>query len=126
MANVYWFQKEMFLLTKILAFSAAGIMLANSALGAPHHRYKDNDLVARINAIHWTGLNDIPDEQLKRIDGKVRIGYTKLGPVLPGSVLAYMLGLGDRTIPGEIQFGNDGLKYKTVCQVGLACVYARE
>ena len=91
------------------------VVMASAVITAcVNHSVSDTVLIREVNTKHWPGLQVISSTQLERINPVIRTTYRNLGPVLPGSVLAYMLGLGDRIIPGEVQFGTDGLKYRTV------------
>jgi hypothetical protein len=78
-------------------------------------RYPDQLLIAQINTIPWTGLQDIPAEQIERIDPQILASYTQTSGVNPGTALAYLLGLGaDTSTPGAIVNGSDGYAYKVL------------
>jgi hypothetical protein len=74
-------------------------------------QYTDQQLLAQINSIPWTGTNAIPAEQLQRIDPAILSTYTQYVGIVPGSVLAYMLGLGGSASNGTTLQGSDGYTY---------------
>ena len=73
--------------------------------------YSDQALLIGLNSIHWTGLNDIPAEQINRVDPQILAMYSQTTGVTPGSVLAYMLGLGGGATEGTKETGSDGNIY---------------
>jgi len=76
--------------------------------------YSDSELLAGLNSIPWTGSTAIPTEQINRIDPLVLANFaSEIGPgVVPGTVLAYMLGLGANTpAAGATSTGSDGNLY---------------
>jgi hypothetical protein len=77
-------------------------------------RYPDAVLLAQLNTIPWTGLSDIPAEQIQRIDPQILAMYSTTTGVTAGTVLAYMLGLGGPTADGTIMNGSDGNAYKSL------------
>lgn len=77
-------------------------------------RYPDAVLLAQINTIQWTGSTDIPAEQIQRIDPQILAMYLTVTGVTGGSVLAYILGLGDNAADGTIVNGSDGNAYKSL------------
>lgn len=77
-------------------------------------RYPDAVLLAQINTIPWTGLSDIPAEQIQRIDPQILATYTTITGVTAGSVLAYILGLGTAPADGSVSVGDDGNAYKAL------------
>jgi len=79
--------------------------------------YTDAQIVAGLNSIQWSGLNNIPAEQINRIDPQLLAEYTTMTGVTPGSVLAYMLGLGGAAASGTQVTGTDGNLY--IMQGGL-------
>lgn len=75
-------------------------------------RYADAQLLANLNSIQWTGPGDVPTEQINRIDPLILSRYASETNVNPGTVLAYMLGLGGPSIAGTFRTGSDGNKYQ--------------
>lgn len=75
-------------------------------------RYADAQLLSNLNSIQWTGSQDIPTEQINRIDPAILSQYAAEVNVNPGTVLAYMLGLGGAAAPGTFLTGSDGNKYQ--------------
>jgi hypothetical protein len=76
-------------------------------------RYPDAVLLAQLNTIPWTGLSDIPAEQINRIDPQILSMYSTTTGVNGGTALAYMLGLGASPADGgTIMNGSDGFAYK--------------
>jgi hypothetical protein len=75
-------------------------------------RFPDAVLLAQLNSIAYTGPGDIPSEQILRIDPQILSMYSTTTGVTPGSVLAFMLGLGTGNgINGTIANGSDGYAY---------------
>jgi hypothetical protein len=74
--------------------------------------YSDAMLLANLNSIPWTGLNAIPAEQIQRLDPQILAQYVNTQGVNQGTVLAYMLGLGDSGVNGQITNGSDGNAYQ--------------
>lgn len=74
-------------------------------------RFADADLLANLNSIAWTGLADIPAEQIQRIDLQILQKYADTTNVTAGSALAYMLGLGGYASTGVQITGSDGRVY---------------
>jgi hypothetical protein len=64
-----------------------------------------------LNTLQWTGLTNIPAEQLQRISPTAIMRYTSTTAVNPGTVLAYMLGLGGNAGEGAKHYGADGQSY---------------
>ncbi|HWF11616.1 MAG TPA: hypothetical protein VG297_24280, partial [Bryobacteraceae bacterium] len=54
---------------------------------------------------------DIPAEQITRVDPQIIATYAGTKGVTPGSVLAYILGLGDNPQNGQTATGTDGNIY---------------
>lgn len=77
-------------------------------------RYPDAVLLAQLNSLPWTGLADIPAEQIARIDPQILALYSITTGVNGGTVLAYMLGLGSNPADGTIMNGTDGNAYKAM------------
>lgn len=77
-------------------------------------RYPDAVLLANLNTIPWTGLADIPSEQIQRIDPQILSMYSTTTGVNAGTALAYMLGLGANPADGTITNGSDGNAYKAL------------
>ena len=77
-------------------------------------RYPDSVLLANLNTIPWTGLSDIPSEQIARIDPQILSMYSTTTGVTAGTALAYMLGLGGAAPDGTIMNGSDGYAYKSL------------
>jgi hypothetical protein len=76
-------------------------------------KYGDAYLLANLNTIPWTGLSDIPAEQIYRIDPQILQFYVGQANVNGGTALAYMLGLGAGSAPdGTMTVGADGNSYK--------------
>jgi hypothetical protein len=75
-------------------------------------QYTDVDLVAGLNSIPWSGATNIPAEQIARIDPQILAEYSTTTGVDPGSVLAYMLGLGGSAANDTIATGSDGNIYE--------------
>lgn len=73
--------------------------------------YSDAQLLAGLNSIQWTGSTAIPTEQINRIDPAILAAYGADVGVNPGTVLAYMLGLGGAGSPGQTATGSDGNFY---------------
>jgi hypothetical protein len=80
-------------------------------------RYPDALLLANLNTIPWTGLSDIPSEQINRIDPQILAMYSTTTGVNAGTALAYMLGLGGPAADGTIMNGSDGFAYKSLASV---------
>jgi len=76
--------------------------------------YPDNYLLANLNTIPWTGLTDIPAEQIQRIDPAILADYSTTTGVNAGTVLAYMLGLGANPANGTMATGSDGNAYQAL------------
>lgn len=74
-------------------------------------QYTDADLLAGLNSIPWSGLSNIPAEQIGRIDPQILASYSTTTGVDPGSVLAYMLGLGGGAANSTQATGSDGNLY---------------
>ena len=78
-------------------------------------QYPDSTLVAGANSIVWSGTTAIPAEQVARIDSQILNKYMGSGgaavPVNPGTLLAYMLGLGGSGSQGQTSSGSDGNTY---------------
>lgn len=77
-------------------------------------RYPDAVLLAQLNTIAWTGTQDIPIEQINRIDPQILAMYSTTTGVNAGTVLAYMLGLGGTAPDGTMRPGSDGNIYKSL------------
>lgn len=77
-------------------------------------RYPDALLLAQLNTLPWTGLSDIPAEQIDRIDPGILSMYATTTGVNAGTVLAYILGLGANPVDGNIVNGSDGNAYKAL------------
>lgn len=77
-------------------------------------RYPDAVLLANLNSIPWTGLSDIPSEQIARIDPQILQMYSTTTGVNAGTALAYLLGLGGVANDGTIMNGSDGYAYKSL------------
>jgi len=77
-------------------------------------RYSDSYLLANLNSIPWTGLQDIPSEQINRIDPQILSMYATTTGVTAGTALAYMLGLGGTAPDGTIMNGSDGYAYQSL------------
>jgi hypothetical protein len=79
-----------------------------------YEQYTDTQLLSGLNSIGYSA-NAIPDEQITRIDAQVRAQYIGANgatvPVQPGSVLAYILGLGGAQAAGTEAGGSDGNVY---------------
>ena len=73
--------------------------------------YSDAQLLAGLNSIQWSGSTAIPTEQINRIDPAILAAYGANVGVNPGTVLAYMLGLGGAGSPGQTTTGSDGNLY---------------
>jgi hypothetical protein len=73
--------------------------------------YSDAELLAGLNSIQWSGLTAIPAEQIQRIDPQILAEYASTTGVNPGTVLAYMLGLGESAAAGQKATGTDGNLY---------------
>lgn len=81
-------------------------------------KYADQLLLSQMNAIPWTGSVDIPDEQIARIDPQILASYKSYPGITPGSLLAYMLGLGTTPpLPNTIANGSDGSAYQFISGV---------
>jgi len=80
-------------------------------------RYPDAYLLANLNSIPWTGLADIPSEQIMRIDPQILSMYSTTTGVNAGTALAYLLGLGANPQDGTIRAGSDGNAYKALGNV---------
>lgn len=76
--------------------------------------YPDAVLLANLNTIPWTGLSDIPSEQINRIDPQILTMYSTTTGVNGGTALAYILGLGGVAADGTIMNGSDGYAYKSL------------
>ncbi|PIR96523.1 MAG: hypothetical protein COT92_00640 [Candidatus Doudnabacteria bacterium CG10_big_fil_rev_8_21_14_0_10_42_18] len=72
-------------------------------------KYEDDYLLTNINAVIYTGTEDIPDDQLIRIGEKIQLIPESVNSK---SVLAFMLGLGDGSDGKMTREGNDGKMYK--------------
>lgn len=77
-------------------------------------RYPDAVLLAQLNTIPWTGLSDIPAEQIQRIDPQILAMYSTISGVGGGTALAYLLGLGAAAPDGTMMNGSDGNTYKSL------------
>lgn len=77
-------------------------------------RYPDAVLLANLNTIPWTGLSDIPSEQIARVDPQILAMYATTTGINGGTALAYILGLGANPADGTIQAGSDGNAYKAL------------
>lgn len=77
-------------------------------------RYPDALLLAQLNTIAWSGLSDIPAEQINRIDPQILSMYATTTGVNAGTALAYILGLGGIAADGTIANGSDGYAYKSL------------
>jgi hypothetical protein len=77
-------------------------------------RYPDAVLLAQLNTLPWTGAQDIPAEQIERIDPQILSMYSTTTGVNAGTVLAYMLGLGANPADGTVMNGSDGNAYKAL------------
>lgn len=75
-------------------------------------KYPDNILLAQLNTIPWTGLSDIPAEQIARIDPQILQQYSTTTGVTAGTALAYLLGLGGPAPDGTMMPGSDGFIYQ--------------
>ncbi len=75
-------------------------------------RYPDAVLLATLNSTLWTGTQDIPAEQINRIDPQILGMYSTTTGVNAGTVLAYMLGLGGAAGNGTMMPGSDGNIYQ--------------
>jgi hypothetical protein len=80
-------------------------------------RYPDALLLANLNTIPWTGLSDIPSEQIMRIDPQILSMYATTTGINAGTVLSYMLGLGANPADGTIAHGSDNNAYKALGNV---------
>ncbi len=76
--------------------------------------YSDTILLSQINSIQYTGSEAIPAEQIQRIDPQILASYASYPGITPGSVLAYILGLGDTAANGAIVNGTDGNAYQMI------------
>jgi len=74
-------------------------------------QYSDAALLAGLNSLQWTGAANIPIEQINRIDPQILAQYSATVGVTPGSVLAYMLGLGGAAAYNTQTTGTDGNLY---------------
>ena len=74
--------------------------------------YPDAYLIANFNTIPWTGLSDIPTEQISRIDPQLLSTYASTTGVNAGTALAYILGLGGASTNGTMVTGSDGNTYQ--------------
>ncbi len=72
--------------------------------------YSDAQLIAGVNDILWDG--SISAAQLDRVHVPVDLNYLTYAVIKPGSVLAYMLGLGSGGDVGAITQGSDGKRYQ--------------
>lgn len=77
-------------------------------------RYPDAYLLANLNSIPWSGLADIPSEQISRIDPDILRMYSTTTGINGGTALAYLLGLGANPEDGTIRAGSDGFAYKAL------------
>lgn len=73
--------------------------------------YSDAQLLAGLNSLEWSGLTNIPAEQIARIDPQILAQYSTTTGVQPASVLAYMLGLGGAAANSTQTTGSDGNLY---------------
>lgn len=73
--------------------------------------YSDAALLAGLNSIQWSGSTAIPTEQIQRIDPAILATFGATVGVNPGTVLAYMLGLGGAGSAGQTTTGSDGNIY---------------
>lgn len=73
--------------------------------------YNDAQLLAGLNSIQWTGSTAVPTEQITRVDPQILAQYGSTTGVNPGTVLAYMLGLGAGSSNGTTETGSDGNLY---------------
>lgn len=76
--------------------------------------YPDAVLLAQLNSIEWTGLSNIPAEQIQRIDPQILSMYSTTVGIHSGTVLAYILGLGSNPTDGTMMNGSDGNVYKAL------------
>jgi hypothetical protein len=74
-------------------------------------QYTDAALLAGLNTIQYSGSTNIPAEQIKRIDPQILAEYSSTTGVTPGSVLAFMLGLGGSAANSTQATGSDGNLY---------------
>lgn len=84
-------------------------------------QYPDAVLLAQFNTIPWTGLSNIPQEQIQRIDPQILAMYSTTTGVNAGTALAYILGLGGVAPDGTMMTGSDNNVYKS-----LGGVYYRQ
>lgn len=76
-------------------------------------RYPDAVLLANLNTLPWSGLTDIPAEQIQRIDPQILGQYSATIGVNGGTILAYLLGLGTgQALDGTMMNGSDGYAYR--------------
>jgi hypothetical protein len=73
--------------------------------------YTDAQLIAGLNTIQWPGLTAIPAEQIARIDPQIVAASNMATGITPGSVLAYVLGLGGAAANNVQATGSDGNLY---------------
>jgi hypothetical protein len=76
--------------------------------------YPDAVLLAQLNTLPWSGLSNIPAEQIARIDPQILAMYSTTTGVNAGTVLAYILGLGANPTDGTVMNGSDGNVYKAL------------
>lgn len=74
-------------------------------------QYTDAQLLSGLNSLQWSGLTNIPAEQIARVDPQILAQYSTTTGVTPGSVLAYMLGLGGSAANETQATGSDGNLY---------------
>jgi hypothetical protein len=77
-------------------------------------KYPDAYLLANLNSIPWTGLSDIPSEQINRIDPQILSIYATTTGINSGTALAYVLGLGGAQPDGTMAQGSDGNIYQSL------------
>jgi hypothetical protein len=74
--------------------------------------YTDAQLLDGLNTLAWAGLANIPAEQIARIDPAILSRYAATTSIQPGSVLAYLLGVGGLAPQGTTMQGTDGHSYQ--------------
>ena len=82
-------------------------------------KYSDAQLLNQLNLIHWTGLQDIPQEQIARIDPQILSQYGATTTVNPGTALAFLLGVGGASAEGNKIAASDGHTYQMTSGVYL-------
>lgn len=76
--------------------------------------YTDTQLIAGLNSIQWPGTTAIPAEQIARIDSQIVAASNMASGITPGSVLAYVLGLGGAAANSTQATGSDGNLYQMI------------